>query len=133
MIVIEKMEIEKKRETSWKIQLKKSNESIEMTSVEISGEVRLIKLSLLNKEKIIKVEMNKGEFFNFLSLLSAFRLSLTNKMFLIQFSDYKKLTNLLKIIPATPKIHPTYPSVKNQLYVRFLKTLNAFHLVYPSK
>ena len=46
------MEIEKKRETSWKIQLKKKDESIEMTSVEISGEVRFIKLALVNKEKI---------------------------------------------------------------------------------
>ncbi|GAI94318.1 unnamed protein product, partial [marine sediment metagenome] len=30
------MEIEKTRETSWKIQLKNKNESIELTSVEIS-------------------------------------------------------------------------------------------------
>ncbi|GAG85407.1 unnamed protein product, partial [marine sediment metagenome] len=41
------MEIEKTRETSWKIQLKNKNESIELTSVEISGEVRILKLTLL--------------------------------------------------------------------------------------
>ena len=67
------MEIEKKRETSWKIQLKEKNENIEMTSVEISGEVRIIKLALLKNEKTVKVKMNKEEFFNFLSLLSAFK------------------------------------------------------------
>ena len=67
------MEIEKTRETSWKIQLKNQKENIEITSVEISGEVRIIKLALLNNDKIVKVEMNKEEFFNFLSLISAFR------------------------------------------------------------
>ena len=67
------MEIEKKRETSWKIQLKNDNENIEITSVEISGEVRLIKLTLLNSNSNIEVKMNKEEFFNFLSLLSAFK------------------------------------------------------------
>ncbi|MFX0007208.1 MAG: hypothetical protein ACFFA7_10525 [Promethearchaeota archaeon] len=67
------MEIEKTRETSWKIQLKNKNDSIEITSVEISGEVRLIKLALLNGDKIVKVKMNKEEFFNFLSLMSAFK------------------------------------------------------------
>ena len=67
------MEIEKTRETSWKIQLKNKNESIEITSVEISGEVRLIKLSVLNNDDAVKVEMNKEEFFNFLSLISAFK------------------------------------------------------------
>jgi len=67
------MEIEKTRETSWKIQLKNKNENIEITSVEISGEVRLIKLALLNNDDTVKVEMNKEEFFNFLSLISAFK------------------------------------------------------------
>ncbi|MBY8983770.1 MAG: hypothetical protein KGD65_01750 [Candidatus Lokiarchaeota archaeon] len=67
------MEIEKTRETSWRIQLKNRNENIEITSVEISGEVRIIKLALLKNEKKIKVEMNKEEFFNFLSLISAFK------------------------------------------------------------
>jgi hypothetical protein len=67
------MEIEKTRETSWRIQLKNRNENIEITSVEISGEVRIIKLALLKNEKTIKVEMNKEEFFNFLSLISAFK------------------------------------------------------------
>ena len=67
------MEIEKTRETSWKIYLKNRNENIEITSVEISGEVRIIKLALMNKDKSIKVKMNKEEFFNFLSLISAFK------------------------------------------------------------
>ncbi|MHA2398182.1 MAG: hypothetical protein ACXADU_04765 [Promethearchaeota archaeon] len=67
------MEIEKTRETSWRIQLKNRDENIEITSVEISGEVRLIKLAILNQEKSVKVEMNKEEFYNFLSLISAFK------------------------------------------------------------
>ena len=67
------MEIEKKRETSWKIQLKKTDEYIEITSVEISGEVRQIKLGLINKDKSIRVEMSKEDFFKFLSLISAFK------------------------------------------------------------
>ncbi len=67
------MEIEKTRETSWKIQLKKKNEIIEITSVEISGEVRIIKLALINNDNTVRVEMNKEEFFNFLSLISAFK------------------------------------------------------------
>ncbi|MFX0032687.1 MAG: hypothetical protein ACFE8E_07355 [Candidatus Hodarchaeota archaeon] len=67
------MEIEKTRETTWKIRLKKENEHIELTSVEISGEVRLIKLSLLKDGGSIVVQMNKEEFFNFLSLIGAFK------------------------------------------------------------
>jgi hypothetical protein len=67
------MEIEKTRETSWKIQLKNKNECIEITSVEISGEVQIIKLALINSDNSIRVEMNKEEFFNFLSLISAFK------------------------------------------------------------
>ena len=67
------MEIEKTRETSWKIQLKNKNESIELTSVEISGEVRIIKLTLLKNSDSIIVEMAKEEFFNFLSLITAFK------------------------------------------------------------
>jgi hypothetical protein len=67
------MEIEKTRETSWKIQLKNKNENVELTSVEISGDVRIIKITLLKENDIITVEMNKEEFFNFLSLISAFK------------------------------------------------------------
>ncbi len=67
------MEIEKIRETSWKIQLKNKDQNIEITSVEISGEVRIIRLALLNKDKSIRVEMKKEEFFNLLSLISAFK------------------------------------------------------------
>ena len=67
------MEIEKTRETSWRIQLKNRNENIEITSVEISGEVRILKLALLKDGKKVKVEMNKEQFYNFLSLISAFK------------------------------------------------------------
>jgi hypothetical protein len=67
------MEIEKTRETSWKIQLKNKNENIEITSVEISGNVQKIKLAILNNENTVRVEMTKEEFFNFLSLISAFK------------------------------------------------------------
>ncbi|MCK4379674.1 MAG: hypothetical protein KAW51_00940 [Candidatus Lokiarchaeota archaeon] len=67
------MEIEKIRETSWKIQLKDQKENIEITSVEISGEVRRIKLALMNSDNSVKVKMNKDEFFNFLSLILAFK------------------------------------------------------------
>jgi hypothetical protein len=67
------MEIEKTRETSWKIQLKNKNESIELTSVEVSGEVRILKLTLLKNSDSLVVEMKKEEFFNFLSLISAFK------------------------------------------------------------
>lgn len=67
------MEIEKTRETTWKIRLKKENENVELTSVEIGGEVRLIRLSLVKNDSSIIVEMNKEEFFNFLSLIGAFK------------------------------------------------------------
>jgi len=67
------MEIEKTRETSWKIQLKKNHENIELTSVEISGDVQTIRLALLKDDQSIIVEMSKEEFFNFLSLVSAFK------------------------------------------------------------
>ncbi|MBN1216732.1 MAG: hypothetical protein JXA99_14995 [Candidatus Lokiarchaeota archaeon] len=67
------MEIEKKRETSWKIQLKRENDRIQLTSVEISGEVRQIRLAIINQEEKTEVTMNKEEFFNFLSLISAFK------------------------------------------------------------
>ena len=67
------MEIEKTRETTWKIRLKRNDGIIELTSVEISGEVRNIKLALRNEKDLIRVEMGRGEFFNFLSLISAFK------------------------------------------------------------
>ncbi|MBY8982131.1 MAG: hypothetical protein KGD57_04220 [Candidatus Lokiarchaeota archaeon] len=67
------MEIEKKRETSWKIQLNKENHRIQLTSVEISGEVRQIRVAIINEEKKTEVTMYKEEFFNFLSLISAFK------------------------------------------------------------
>jgi len=67
------LEIEKKRETSWKIELKNKNDNVELTSVEISGVVRRIKLSVNNRDNSAEVEMNKEEFFNFLSLISAFK------------------------------------------------------------
>lgn len=67
------MEIEKTRETSWKIQLKNNKENIEITSVEISGIVQKIRLALLKDDDSVEVEMSKEEFFNFLSLISAFK------------------------------------------------------------
>ena len=67
------MEIEKTRETTWKIHLKRKIDIIEITSVEVSGEVRSIKLALKKNNEIISVEMGKNEFFNFLSLVSAFK------------------------------------------------------------
>jgi len=67
------MEIEKTRETSWKIQLKNNQENIEVTSVEISGIVQKIRLALLKEEHSVELEMSKEEFFNFLSLISAFK------------------------------------------------------------
>ena len=68
-----RMEIEKTRETSWRIQLKNQNEKIELTSVEISGEVRSIRLKLMKAADEIIIQLNKEEFFNFLSLISAFK------------------------------------------------------------
>ena len=93
------MEIEKTRETSWKIQLKNKNENIELTSVEISGEVRLIKLRLLKNGDFINVEMKKEEFFNFLSLISAFKdvvigedkISLTNDLIREDLESHKQV------------------------------------------
>ncbi|MBD3193680.1 MAG: hypothetical protein GF317_01390 [Candidatus Lokiarchaeota archaeon] len=67
------MEIEKKRETSWRFLLKDDENRIQLTSVEISGEVRLIRLAILNDDQKFEVELNKDEFFNFLSLISAFK------------------------------------------------------------
>ena len=93
------MEIEKTRETSWKIQLKNKNENIELTSVEISGEVRLIKLKLLKNGDFVNVEMKKEEFFNFLSLISAFKdvvigedqISLTEELIGEDLESHKKI------------------------------------------
>lgn len=67
------MEIEKTRETTWKIHLKKKSDVIEITSVEVSGEVKSIKLAVKKNSENINVEMGKNEFFNFLSLISAFK------------------------------------------------------------
>jgi hypothetical protein len=67
------MEIEKTRETTWKIHLKKKSDIIEITSVEVSGLVKSIKLALKTNNDDIMVEMNKNEFFNFLSLILAFK------------------------------------------------------------
>ncbi|MHA1489824.1 MAG: hypothetical protein ACTSRI_09220 [Promethearchaeota archaeon] len=98
------MEIEKKRETSWKIELRRKNENIELTSVEISGEVRVIKLVLINNENSIKVEMNKEEFFNFLSLISVFKdVVIGEDGILIE----KKPHYIQKISKMENDIHPT--------------------------
>ena len=104
------MEIEKTRETSWKIQLKNQNDNIEITSVEISGEVRIIKLALLNNDKIVKVEMNKEEFFNFLSLISAFRDVVIGEESLTIDEDL----NLIE--DENQKIQEDFPNLDNDLY-----------------
>lgn len=67
------MEIEKKRETVWKLKQKEKQKYIELISVEESGEVNQIKLSLKKMEDVITIEMNKSEFNNFLSILLAFK------------------------------------------------------------
>jgi len=67
------MEIEKKRETSWKIQLRDDEGQIQLTSVEISGKVKYIKLAVIKNDQNIEVEMNSNEFYNFISLISAFK------------------------------------------------------------
>ncbi len=103
------MEIEKKRETSWKIQLDKTDEYIELTSVEVSGEVRIIKLALLNKDKSIKVNMNKEEFFKFLSLLSAFKDVIIGDEAII-------LDNNLNIIEDKKTDSQEYSPIKEELY-----------------
>jgi len=109
------MEIEKTRETSWKIQLKNKNENIELTSVEISGEVRLIKLKLLKNGDFVNVEMKKEEFFNFLSLISAFKdvvigedqISLTDDLIREDLESHKKIIEdeniYVKIEPQIPE------------------------------
>ncbi|MFX1500744.1 MAG: hypothetical protein ACFFDH_07245 [Promethearchaeota archaeon] len=104
------MEIEKSRETSWKIQLKDQKENIELTSVEISGEVRIIKLALMNGDNSVRVKMNKEEFYNFLSLILAFKdvvigeesLSLEEELTLIE-EDHEKVKEQI-------------PNLKDSLY-----------------
>ena len=103
------MEIEKKRETSWKIQLKEKEEYIEITSVEISGEVREIKLFLLNKDKSVKVRLNKAEFFKFLSLISAF------KDVLIGEDSITSETSLEIVNNHSQKIND-YSEINNDIY-----------------
>lgn len=103
------MEIEKKRETSWKIQLNKTDEYIELTSVEISGEVRIIKLALLNKDNSIKVNMNKEEFFKYLSLISAFKDVVIGDEAII-------LENNLNIIENKAKDAQDYSKIKEKIY-----------------
>ena len=47
--------------------------TVEITSVEVSGQVKSIKLALKTNNGNIIVEMDKNEFFNFLSLILAFK------------------------------------------------------------
>ena len=87
------MEIEKKRETSWKIQLKRTDDYIEITSVEVSGVVRIIKLALINKDKLVRVEMQKEDFFKFLSLISAFKDVVIGEEMLLSDESFKLTSN----------------------------------------
>ncbi len=104
------MEIEKTRETSWKIQLKKKNEIIEITSVEISGEVRIIKLALINNDNTVRVEMNKEEFFNFLSLISAFKDVVIGEETLISDEELKLIEN------EQQETHEEVPKLNGNLF-----------------
>ncbi|MFX1327104.1 MAG: hypothetical protein ACFE91_03040 [Promethearchaeota archaeon] len=110
------MEIEKTRETSWKIQLKNKNENIEITSVEISGEIRIIKLSLENRDNSVKVEMNKEEFFNFLSLISAFKDVVIGEESLIITEDLNLIEDEIDNIQEIPNLDESlYRSSSNSI------------------
>lgn len=89
------MEIEKTRETSWRIQLKNQNEKIELTSVEISGEVRSIRLKLMKAGDEIIIELNKEEFFNFLSLISAFKDVVIGDEHMLLIENYREHDELI--------------------------------------
>ena len=89
------MEIEKTRETSWRIQLKNQNEKIELTSVEISGEVRSIRLKLMKANDEIIIELNKEEFFNFLSLISAFKDVVIGDEHMFSIENYRERDELI--------------------------------------
>ena len=103
------MEIEKTRETSWKIQLKHNNENVEITSVEISGEVRIIKLALLKSDKSIKVEMNREEFYKFLSLITAFKDVVIGEETYVMNDD-------LRVFEEKPSQIQDAPNIKGELY-----------------
>ena len=90
-----RMEIEKTRETSWRIQLKNQNEKIELTSVEISGEVRSIRLKLMKANDEIIIELNKEEFFNFLSLISAFKDVVIGDEHMFSIENYRERDELI--------------------------------------
>ena len=98
------MEIEKIRETSWKIQLKNKSDNIEITSVEISGEVRIIKLGLISNVNAVKVEMNKEEFFNFLSLMSAFKDVVIGEESILMDEESDLIESGAQQIQETPRI-----------------------------
>ena len=104
------MEIEKTRETSWKIQLKNQKENIEITSVEISGEVRIIKLALINRDNSVKVKMNRDEFFNFLSLILAFKDVVIGEETLTLEEDLNLIENKQK------EIDEEIPSLRENLF-----------------
>jgi len=75
----------------------------------MSGEVREIKLLLLNKGKSVKVRLNKVEFFKFLSLISAF------KDVLIGEDSITSETSLEIINNQSQKIND-YPEINNDIY-----------------
>jgi len=108
------VEIEKKRETSWKIQLKKTDEYIELTSVEISGEVRLIKFSLINKNKSIMVELKKQDFFKFLSLISAFKDVVIGEDSILMEKELKLMESKTQKVQEYPKIHENLYNLESE-------------------
>lgn len=103
------MEIEKKRETSWNIDLKDYKEKISLTAVEISGEVRRIKLSIEKDEKFLEVQMKTQEFFNFLSIISAFKDVVIGEDSLILDDD-------LRLTKEEPKIREEPVSIRDHQY-----------------
>lgn len=110
------MEIEKTRETSWKIQLKNKNESIELTSVEVSGEVRILKLTLLKNGDSVVVEMKKEEFFNFLSLISAFKDVIIGEDQITMITDLnsKDLTPQINVKAEKSEYFNNEPEIKEE-------------------
>jgi hypothetical protein len=118
------MEIEKKRETSWKIQLKQADEYIQLTSIEIGGKVQNIKILLFNKDNSINIDTNKDEFLKILSLLSAFKDVIIGEESLIledglvknktKIEDIQKLNDEKDIIDQFPADDLSKKSLKDK-------------------
>ncbi|MFX1276832.1 MAG: hypothetical protein ACFFAT_17555, partial [Promethearchaeota archaeon] len=97
-----------------KIELKKKDENIELTSVEISGVVRLIKLSIFNRDGSANVEMNKEEFFNFLSLISAFKDVVIGEDSIIIEEDLNLIQSKVSTTSHTPDMNEEMFNIDDQ-------------------